>query len=88
MSGSKPEVIEYFWPQVEEIINEIIDKRPKAVGLSVHATNRVLAREFVKVLRAKMPEVTIVIGGYDCFHHDVGPNLLQDFDYMVIGEAD
>jgi radical SAM superfamily enzyme YgiQ (UPF0313 family) len=84
----KPEVIEYFWPQVEEVLQEIMDKRPKAVGLSVHATNRVLAREFVTVLRAKMPEVTIVIGGYDCFHRDVGPKLLQDFDYMVIGEAE
>ena len=84
----RPEVIEYFWPQVEEILQGIVDNCPKAVGISVHANNRVLAREFIKALRTRTPEVIIVVGGYDCVHYEIGPYLFPDFDYMLIGEAE
>lgn len=83
-----PEVIEYFWSQLEEIIKTIVVKRPKAVGISVHGANRTLAKKFVEVLRSKMPAVSIVVGGYDCVYRETGPSLFPDFDYMVIGEAE
>lgn len=82
------EVIEYFWPQIEEILQAIVTNRPKAVGISVHGNNRTLANKFVKELRARMPGVTVVVGGYDCVYYEVGPYLIPDFDYMVIGEAE
>ena len=84
----KPEVIEYFKPQLNEILEEIVKKRPKAVGLSVQANSRMVVKEFVKELRVKYPDVVVVIGGYDCVYHSVGPSLFPDFDYMVIGEAE
>jgi radical SAM superfamily enzyme YgiQ (UPF0313 family) len=84
----RPEVIEYFWPQVEEILQGIVNNQPKIVGISVHANNRVLAREFIKALRIRTPEVIIVVGGFDCVHYEIGPYLFPDFDYMVIGEAE
>lgn len=84
----RPEVIKYFWPQVEKILLGIVASCPKAVGISVHANNRVLVREFIKDLRTRMPEVIIVVGGYDCVHYEIGPYLFPDFDYMLIGEAE
>ena len=84
----KPEVIEYFGPQVEEILQGIAASRPKAIGLSIHESNRKLSIEFIKALRKISPETIIVVGGYDCVYHDIGPRIIPDFDYMVIGEAE
>lgn len=84
----KKEVVEYFWPQVEEIIQGIAVNRPRAIGLSIHETNRKLSIEFIKALRKMSPETFIVVGGYDCVHHDIGPEVIPEFDYMVIGEAE
>jgi radical SAM superfamily enzyme YgiQ (UPF0313 family) len=84
----KPEVIEYFRPQINEIINGLIEARPKIIGLSLHSTNRTIAREVVKAVRAGLPEAVIVVGGYDCVYHYSGPRLFPDHDYMVIGEAE
>lgn len=84
----RPEVIEYFWPWIEEVLHGIVVNRPKAVGISAHANNRTLVKEFIKALRVRVPEVIIVVGGYDCVYHDVGPHLIPDFDYMVINEAE
>lgn len=85
---NRKEVIEYFWPQVEEILQNIAANRPKAIGLSIHESNRTLSIEFIKALRARLPETTIVVGGYDCIYYEIGPHIIPDFDYMVIGEAE
>jgi len=84
----KDEVIEFFWPQIEDVLLKIITNPPKAIGLSVHANNRTLSNRFIRELRVRMPELTIVVGGYDCFYSYLGPNLIPDFDYMVIGESE
>lgn len=83
-----PEIIEYFWPQLEEIIDGIVRNRPKAVGISLNGDNIGLVQSFVSALRAIYPEVVIVVGGYTCIYHDIGPFIFSDFDYMVIGEAE
>lgn len=82
------EVIGYFMLNLEELIQDIVVKKPKAVGISVHGSNRVFAKAFVKELRSRMPEIIIVAGGYDCVYYEIGPYLFPDFDYMVIGEAE
>ena len=84
----KKEVIEYFWPYIEEMLQRIETNRPKAIGLSINETNRTLSNKFISALRARVPETAIVVGGYDCVHHRSGPYLVPDFDYMVIGEAE
>jgi hypothetical protein len=82
------EVLAYFWDEIGEVIRQIAQQRPKAVGLSVHATNRMLSKRFVRELRAAAPDVLVVVGGYDCAHRETGPHLFPDFDYMAIFEAD
>ena len=84
----RPEVIEYFLEKLEGLIRDIAYYQPKAVGISVQANSRQLANALIKVLRARAPEVAIVIGGYDCVYHYIGPYLVPDFDYMAIGDTE
>jgi len=83
-----PEVIEYFLPYLEETINGIALFQPKAVGISLNGNNRSLVKKFTRSLRKKIPNLVIVVGGYDCFYYGVGQELFSDFDYMLIGEAE
>ncbi len=85
---NKPEVIEYFRLEINEVIDAMVKARPKIVGISLCETNRKIAREVVKGIRALYPDVVILVGGYDCVYHYVGPHLFQEYDYMVIGEAE
>ncbi len=84
----KDDVIDYFWPDLEELLEGIIRQKPKVVGISLSGNNRTLAKKFVKELRMRAPDILIVVGGYDCGYHDLGRYLFPDFDYMVIGEAE
>jgi radical SAM superfamily enzyme YgiQ (UPF0313 family)/tetratricopeptide (TPR) repeat protein len=84
----RPEVIAYFKTDLQKLLAEIVQNRPKAVGISLNGNNRSLAREFIKELRLSAPDIAIVVGGYDCIYHGLGQFLFPDFDYMVIGEAE
>ena len=84
----KPEIINYFWPQIEPVIHNIAKQRPKIVGISLNGNNRALATRFVKALKEQYPEVIIVVGGYDCVYRHVATSHFADFDYMIIREAE
>ncbi|GEM_PF-1609547 len=84
----REEVIEYFMRDLKEIIFQISQQKPKAVGISLNGCNRSLVKSFVKELREVSPETTIVVGGYDCVYYGMAQYLFFDFDYMVIGEAE
>ncbi len=85
---NKPEVIDYFRSDINEVINGLVKARPKIIGVSVSGTNRTVAREVVRGVRALYPEVIILVGGYDCVYHYVAPHLFPEYDYMVISEAE
>ena len=84
----REDVLDFFWPEIADLLQQIVRNGVKAVGISVHASNRVLAKRFVRELRALAPEVVVVVGGYDCVYPNVGPILFPDFDYMVIFEGE
>ncbi len=84
----REDVLDFFWPEIADLLQQIVRNGVKAVGISVHAGNRVPARRFVRELRALAPEIIVVVGGYDCVHVNVGPALFPDFDYMVIFEGE
>ena len=84
----REDVLDFFWPEIADLLRQIVRSGVKAVGISVHASNRVLAKRFVRELRALAPEVVVVVGGYDCVYANVGPILFPDFDYMVIFEGE
>ena len=84
----REDILDFFWPEIADLLRQIVRNGVKAVGISVHASNRVLAKRFVRELRALAPEVAVVVGGYDCVYASVGPSLFPDFDYMVIFEGE
>lgn len=84
----KDEVLDYFWPHLEPTLQDVVDRRPKALGLSLHGLNRRLVGRVVAYFRRHLPEMVIVVGGYDCVYHGVALYLVKDYDYMVVGEAE
>ncbi len=85
---SDPEVIDFFWPLCDDLLNQIRSMKPKAVGLTVDSTNRAMCNRFVEILRERAPETCVVVGGY-LFLRDLGSDpSFKDFDYKVISEAE
>jgi radical SAM superfamily enzyme YgiQ (UPF0313 family) len=82
------EMIEFFRPEIEELLADIERARPRMIGLSLHMGNRLFASEVVRGIRQRLPETLIVVGGFDCVHKELGPKIFPDFDFMVIGEAE
>jgi hypothetical protein len=84
----KPEVIDFFAKDIESLALSIAQAKPRILGLSLNGTNRLMSQELVNNVRRLYPEVIVLVGGYDCNHPEVGPKLFNNYDYMVIGEAE
>ncbi|MBI2088393.1 MAG: radical SAM protein [Deltaproteobacteria bacterium] len=84
----RTDVVDYVLGRLEKVIQDIIHKRPKAVGISVQANSRHLANKLIERLRRDTPDMVILVGGYDCKYPDIGPYLIPDFDYMAIGDTE
>lgn len=84
----KPEMRAWFEPWIAELVEAVVAARPKIVGFSLHGTNLDLTKEVVRRIRAGHPDVIVLAGGYDCISPELGPRVFEDFDYMVIFEAE
>ncbi len=82
------EVVDFFMDMLADPIEKIIEKAPKAIGISVHYNNRVMVKEFMKLIHTRLPDVVFVLGGYDCCNHVFPVRYYTDADYIVIGEAE
>jgi radical SAM superfamily enzyme YgiQ (UPF0313 family) len=83
-----PAVIAYFEPELAEIVAKIIAARPKVLGLSLHQCNEHFSRTVVERVKAALPDVVILVGGFACYSADIGLRGFPLADYMCIGEAD
>lgn len=86
----KPEFIEYFRDEIEEIIHKLIASNPKIVGISLHQTNRLMAHEIFTRVKALKPEIMVLAGGYDSANHTLAKSVMDEgcYDYVFVGEAD
>lgn len=84
----KPERIEFFRKEIDLTAERLIDANPRILGLSLHGTNRLVATEIIRRIRSARPEMIIVVGGYDCNNARTSPRVIEDYDYMVIFEAE
>lgn len=80
--------VEYFRPEIERTVAELIKANPKILGLSLHGTNRMIATEVIRRMREARPQMIIIVGGYDCNNPNTSPQVIEDYDYMVIFEAE
>jgi radical SAM superfamily enzyme YgiQ (UPF0313 family) len=84
----KQEVIEFFRPELDEIVDGLIKAKPKIIGFSLNGINLEITKVVIKQLRTAFSDVIIIVGGYDCVYHNIGPRVFTDYDYMIIGEAE
>ncbi len=84
----KDEVIDYFRPAMNVVIAKLVAAHPKMLGVSISRTSRRVASEIVQRVKAESPDIIILVGGFDCVDHTVGPKVFPWFDYMCIGEAE
>jgi len=85
---SKPEVRDLFKSDFCEILQAIVQAKPRAVGFSIHGANRPVVNAFIKTLREASPETLVVLGGYDCVYPDTAKMHIPDYDYIVVGECE
>jgi radical SAM superfamily enzyme YgiQ (UPF0313 family) len=85
---SDPEILDYWEPEIQEIVAKIAAARPKVLGLSIHACNEHFSRTVVERVKAALPEVVILVGGFSCYSPDIGLRGFPLADYMCVGEAD
>lgn len=83
-----PEIIDYFWHHCKQLLDAIVQAKPKVVGLTVDSTNLAICNRFIQVLRLCAPDTTVVLGGYLFLRHINPEPRVPDFDYIVIGEAE
>lgn len=85
---SDPEVIVYLSPIIDEAAAAIIAARPKVLGLSIQGCNETFSTQLVARVKAALPDVVILTGGFSCYNADIGLRAFPAADYMCIGEAD
>lgn len=88
MEWLKEDTISYFRPYIEEVAAKLIKAKPKILGCSVQGCNINFTRELVQKVKAALPEIIIVGGGYSAYQPNVARTLFPEADYLCIGEAD
>jgi radical SAM superfamily enzyme YgiQ (UPF0313 family) len=83
-----PEVIAYFEPEIQEIVDKVVAACPRVLGLSIHSCNEKFSTLVVERVKAALPEVMILVGGFSCYSPDIGLRAFPLADYMCVGEAD
>ncbi len=87
-SNRAQRILEFFRPVIDETIAALVAARPKVLGLSIQGCNEAAARAVALGVRAQLPDIMIVVGGFSCYNADVGLRAFPECDYMCIGEAD
>ena len=85
---SKKGLIDFFRPEINEIVAGLIKAAPKILALSLQACNLAFSREIVNKVKSALPETVILVGGYSCYQPSIGRRAFPESDYMIIGEAD
>ncbi len=73
---------------VEEILAEITKKNPKILALGIYIWNQVVAQNLLLLVKEKMPNTKIILGGPQFFGVPQNNPLYQLADHVVIGEGE
>lgn len=87
-STGRNEVLEFFKPVIDEAIAALVEARPKVLGLSIQGCNEAAAHGIALGVKAQLPDIVIVVGGFSCYNADIGRRAFPECDYMCIAEAD
>lgn len=82
------DVIDFFRPLIDETVAALVEARPKILGLSIQQCNEAISQQVVRGVKAELPDIVVVVGGFSCYNADIGRRVFPDCDYMCVGEAD
>lgn len=82
------EMAEYMFPFISDVIDAIVEAKPKILGMSIQQCNTNISAMVAKVVKARSPETIILVGGFSCYNATIGFKSFPLADYMCIGEAD
>ncbi len=85
---NQPLFLEKIFQQLEPLLRQVIERRPKILGVSLNGFNKPLVEPFFECVRREAPEIVLMVGGHDCHYPAQAFSALADFDYMIIGEAE
>ncbi len=71
-----------------EIVADLASLQPRIIGLGVYIWNTESTLEVVRLLKARHPEILLVLGGPEVSHETAGQEICQLADYVICGEAD
>lgn len=71
-----------------EIVEALLDRQPRVIGLSVYIWNVEETTRVVALLKQVAPEVTVVLGGPEVSHEYDRQTIVQMADYLIPGPAD
>ena len=74
--------------RVNDIVEGILSRSPRIVGIGVYIWNTALSRELVSTLKRVHPDILIVLGGPEVSFETEQQSITQIADYVVTGEAD
>src|SRR5437764_11418957 len=69
---SDSEIIAYFEPEIQEIVDKLVAARPRVLGLSIHACNEKFSATVVERAKAALPDLIILVGGFSCYSPAIG----------------
>lgn len=80
----------HIFPILEDFLNQQVEKilagKPDVVGFTLYETNKACSYYMMRRLKATNPEITIIVGGPECFPRHFVPDDIVDI--VVVGEGE
>jgi len=87
--AERAQIVETFVQQpASAIVDALLASEPRVVGLGVYVWNTTRALEVVTQLRARRPDLVIVLGGPEVSHEWQTQSIVELADYTVTGEGE
>jgi radical SAM superfamily enzyme YgiQ (UPF0313 family) len=71
-----------------DIVEVLLAREPRIIGIGVYIWNCVLSAEVVSLLKRVRPDITLVLGGPEVSFETEQQPICQQADYVITGEAD
>ncbi len=82
-------IVEFDLQQrANDVVEVLLARKPKIIGLGVYIWNAQLSAEVVHVLKRVAPEVVVILGGPEVSYETEQQPICQAADYIITGEAD
>jgi radical SAM superfamily enzyme YgiQ (UPF0313 family) len=88
LEWEKDDVISFFQSDIDEIVEKLIQARPKILACSLQQANLAFAKRVIREVRKSLPELIVIVGGMSCLHPGAAKFIFHEADYTVVGEAD